>query len=131
MHPGDALPAKVYVRGTTSTNRKSLDQRSRNESGPAVSCRGAAMAATNSDKCHHCQVKKHGKRGKGKPGGGGGQSGGGGGKSGGANPSGAHTITDTVDCRGSQGQESYGCRDNQEISTRERVGYSSSRQRIL
>ena len=36
-----------------------VDQQSRNASGPVVSGRGAAMAASSSDQCHRCKAYGH------------------------------------------------------------------------
>ena len=39
-----------------TANRFYVDQQSRNASGPVVSGRGAAMAASSSDQCHRCKA---------------------------------------------------------------------------
>ena len=42
-----------------TANRFDVDQQSRNASGPVVSGRGAAMAASSTDQCHRCKAYGH------------------------------------------------------------------------
>ena len=42
-----------------TANRFYVDQQSQNASGPVVSGRGAAMAASSTDQCHRCKAYGH------------------------------------------------------------------------
>lgn len=57
MHYRDEFTSVDRLQETA--NRFYVDQQSRNESGPVVSGRGAAMAASSSDQCHRCKAYGH------------------------------------------------------------------------